>query len=1076
MKRYLGISFAAFCGAVLFAGIASAKSDHAPKEFTNIVNESDIIGDVDGTQPAPSKVLQDTVWIADWSFDNGASCTTTGWVKFDNRVLFDGSNYWSVDNRFNGLGADSVRVTGYINGKAAILSRHNLCWVRDGYGNEWDYSIILKYSGATAMLEFDKSSDSEAGYDYVTVETDSLGLSEVLANICANPTATPAALRTEVLTGQSGQDGGSHVGPLALTNFGAGTHEAYIRFTADGGYSDEDGNWPTANNAGLIVDNIVVTGGLAYSENFEGALNANVALVNTAGNQPFCAAPWVRIFSHITDNDKCTENVTCAWLGTDPLRIAFFPDMAFGPGQAVIHNWLDDHFVSPWVSLASTPSATGTILSFRRFPGNPFGNGDIVQGWRVRAKSRRDNTDTAAPLDSIDCVGNWGHANQFNSLGAFQWLTSLFDMTVNFTPTAKEIQVSFRNSDFQLPTLANSLPPTTLNPGPGPYVDRIRIGRKVLTGPSIDVGIDTRTQAEDAFPTVRNLIPNGEHYSPDPAPAGAGRFGSCAFSEGTDLAINNTTSNFVSGDSIYLQNVVDARGGHGVNSVKFYGAIIAGPHAGKAPAPYTVAGNGFFSIAADSARNSLGNVVANRWFVDMDDTYFRGGDQMDYFWVATDTDGGFTSSPSGMTALPLNLAAAELATLGLREVNYLPTINWSPAYLARIAADANGDLDPTAPEIAASTQKNCILYFQKLNSNRRSGRINRTSFMYTLEAMGYAGSYDVFDVQGYGNTNNVLGSRAVVGQCSGYAVIIQDDGRSTLVPNMPDGIIWDDNKINQAQWYRDYLAQGSTGLIGTATVLLDGENTAFQKASNPLFTTDMGLTTIVTDQALSVNPDVEGGAAFTWANGGVTSFVGDKFSLNGGCPAIRAYDGAGATGTAVVTHRYKSGATTGTGAIIMNKNSVLKWNTVWMGFGWLDIRDAFGGAPGSAEKGLLTKIFSQALPVNCIKTPNVTGPGTEPEIEAPAVTKLAQNVPNPFNPTTKISFDLAHNGHVKLAVYDVAGHLVKTLVNGPMQAKRNIEVTWNGLDEKGLRAPSGVYFYQLVTDELTATKKMALLK
>ena len=86
----------------------------------------------------------------------------------------------------------------------------------------------------------------------------------------------------------------------------------------------------------IIVDGISMNGGLTYTENFEGALNPNVTLANTAPATPF--GLWARLFPHITDNDKCAENTTCAWLFTDPLRTAFFPDMAFGPGSAVIHN------------------------------------------------------------------------------------------------------------------------------------------------------------------------------------------------------------------------------------------------------------------------------------------------------------------------------------------------------------------------------------------------------------------------------------------------------------------------------------------------------------------------------------------------------------------------------------------------------------------------------------------------------------------------------------------------------------------------------------------------------------------
>jgi hypothetical protein len=514
----------------------------------------------------------------------------------------------------------------------------------------------------------------------------------------------------------------------------------------------------------------------------------------------------------------------------------------------------------------------------------------------------------------------------------------------------------------------------------------------------------------------------------------------------------------------------------GVQKPVVYAAITSGPHAGKAPAPYTVGGNGFFSVVADSARGSSGVVIANAWFVDLDDTYFRGGDEVKYVWVCADNGGGISSAPVGLSAVPTSVSQAEIACVGLYEVSYLPTINWAPAYLARIAADPNGDLAPTAGELAASSQKNCILYVQKTVSQRRSGPLNRTSFMYSMNRLGYKGSYDVYDFTGYGNTNNALGGRANVSQCRGYSLIILDSFRSALAPAVEDGSNGDGEKVNQALWFRNYLAAGGSGGANTAAVWIIGENAAFQKPTNPLFTTDMGLSNIVTDQGLSVNPDVRGGNAFTFASGSNQNFVGDQFSLNGGCPTIRTYDGATSTGTAVVTHNYRSGTTTGTGAIIMNRDATAKWNTIWQGFGWPDIRDPFGGAPGQAELTLMRKIFLGTLAAGCIEAEDPTDIGNDPEPAlAPARTALLQNVPNPFNPTTKISFDLARAGQVKLQVFDVAGHLVRTLVDGAKPVGRH-EVAWNGLDESGRRASSGVYFYQLVTDDFSQTRKMALLK
>jgi hypothetical protein len=523
-------------------------------------------------------------------------------------------------------------------------------------------------------------------------------------------------------------------------------------------------------------------------------------------------------------------------------------------------------------------------------------------------------------------------------------------------------------------------------------------------------------------------------------------------------------------------NVFDARGANGIASVSVYGAITSGPHQGKVPGPYASVG-GFFNVNADSARGSGGAVVQDRFFVDLDDTYFRGGDVLKYFWAAVDNQGGFASMPVGVTAPPTSVALAEAATNGLHKVNFLPTNNWPAAYLAAVAAHPTGDVDYDPGIHGPATQKNCILYYQHTASRRRSGLTQRTQFMYTLDELGYRGDYDVYDVQGYGNTANQIAGRANVGQVSGYALIIQDDGRSNLVPNIPNGENADANQLLQANWYRAYLAQGTSGVAGTASFLSLGENTGFLHRTNPLFSADFGLATVVTNQGLSVNPTVRGKTTNTWASGAVTNFNGDEFALNGGCPSVRAYDASNAAGGATITHRYAVGVTEGQGAIVMNRNAALKWNTVWMGFGWLDVR--FQGPPSNPgpQELLVGKILGGVLPGPCIQGIDVTDtPGTPGVDAVPAVSALHQNVPNPFNPTTKISFDLARNGQVRLQVFNVAGHLVKTLINGTMPAKRNHEVVWNGLDEAGNRVTSGVYFYQLVTDELTATKKMALLK
>jgi flagellar hook assembly protein FlgD len=88
---------------------------------------------------------------------------------------------------------------------------------------------------------------------------------------------------------------------------------------------------------------------------------------------------------------------------------------------------------------------------------------------------------------------------------------------------------------------------------------------------------------------------------------------------------------------------------------------------------------------------------------------------------------------------------------------------------------------------------------------------------------------------------------------------------------------------------------------------------------------------------------------------------------------------------------------------------------------------------------------------------------------------LAQNAPNPFNPVTAIRFSLAGESRVELAIYDVAGRSVRTLVAEQLAAGPH-EVAWDGRDDRGAPVASGLYFYKLVTPERTAVRKMVMLK
>ncbi len=94
---------------------------------------------------------------------------------------------------------------------------------------------------------------------------------------------------------------------------------------------------------------------------------------------------------------------------------------------------------------------------------------------------------------------------------------------------------------------------------------------------------------------------------------------------------------------------------------------------------------------------------------------------------------------------------------------------------------------------------------------------------------------------------------------------------------------------------------------------------------------------------------------------------------------------------------------------------------------------------------------------------------------APSIASLHQNHPNPFNPQTRITYDLDQSEYVELTVFDVLGHRVRTLVSEQQNAGL-FGVVWNGVNDRGRKVASGVYYYRLTTKSFSDTKKMLLIK
>lgn len=131
--------------------------------------------------------------------------------------------------------------------------------------------------------------------------------------------------------------------------------------------------------------------------------------------------------------------------------------------------------------------------------------------------------------------------------------------------------------------------------------------------------------------------------------------------------------------------------------------------------------------------------------------------------------------------------------------------------------------------------------------------------------------------------------------------------------------------------------------------------------------------------------------------------------------------------------------------------------------------------PATNQNGAAFGLYAALPSGQVVALPAATGPALAAKLEAettaaPTPYALDQNSPNPFNPTTRISFALPTESRVSLRVFDTRGRVVTTLVDGPMPAGRH-NVAFQG---EGLA--SGTYFYRLDGAGFSETRKMLLVK
>jgi hypothetical protein len=337
-----------------------------------------------------------------------------------------------------------------------------------------------------------------------------------------------------------------------------------------------------------------------------------------------------------------------------------------------------------------------------------------------------------------------------------------------------------------------------------------------------------------------------------------------------------------------------------------------------------------------------------------------------------------------------------------------------------------------------------------------------------FDALGISGAVDRYDILApLSSEGNHPGSRVVdvAGQLlSAYRKIIWSTGNVDL-RTIGNGVGTSDKSPDAAM-----LLEFLDTLPSPGGVYLSGDNIASDWTTGgalaQLRDTYISFWAVEDNHALlyPLSPRVVA------VDGGIFDhLVPDTLVAYGGCPSVANFDVIRPQGNAVAEMAFEGSPDPALQAAVIsqftvNPESVLV-GVVLSGFSYHDARDERSDSQPVYYGHHLGDILGALGPDVGTAVPS-----------SPLRYALAQNYPNPFNPTTSIEFTLRERGRVTLRVYNVAGQLVTTLVDGVRAPGITHRVEWDGRNGAGQSVASGVYFYRLQTKGFAKTRKMVLLK
>jgi hypothetical protein len=825
-----------------------------------------------------------------------------------------------------------------------------------------------------------------------------------------------------------------------------------FRFRSDGGWGDQDGLWDV--DGPVIIDSLTVydqngANVVLATEDYETEGNPDPNLGGDGADWSECSTGIYGSYhqlskaSNILQEDPCFDNFTCVWsyfknspvdysCGNNPGVLA----VPYQDGDLVIVN----EIWSPEV--ANVGAGVQYEISWQVYLDLPQDN-LVYQTWKVRYRT---------PDGS--CLTTWTDRNfvyydgtAFDGLK--QWATSLFAVGDLIDPAAQTVQMGLGVQDMCIVWCG------TVGSGNchshAPLQDNARIYRIDTSGPQFNVNdgnqfcdnFENTTTGKARMDQGYDRLPptNPSIYTGDSATVVVG---DPADSIGTDPYTGT-------GGAVYLYCSIwppNQPGKAGVDIEEVAVPNVSGYQ--RWPVVDSLSHNGatWYCVRADTSFTGRGNkrtgAQPDRWCVDLNDNMFEAGDTLCFIWAATSK----TNQTQYWSPLTGQTGSLTLALDNPGEATILP------------AGGVNNGGD--------------ILYVDG-GGGTNEQRIFEESFKY----LGILDQVDRFDVRqqssGLGNRpgNRVEAAGGVIDLLIPYyRKIIWNTGTDGIV--IGDGTVNAPDKSPDVQLMSTFLDQLQT----TGGLYASGDE--FAEALDDL--TFGGLLKFFINYDLTSPNAARAGYGIAPLCIGTTTGIfqhagiPDSLIAYGGCPFITRFDVLEPTGPDAKT-QMTYGVADGAAANGESTNSST-------------ISQVTNNSQGQ-DVGVVLEGFSYHIIANIDPTPvpirvdhlrDILGfldnQYDDPSGVNPSSYRnsLSQNYPNPFNPQTTINFTVKEQANVSLRIYNVAGQLVRTLVDETKAPGVAHTVVWDGRNNAGSSVSSGVYFYKLVTKSFTQTKKMVLLK